>query len=438
MSKSAASYRVIVLQCGEDLASDIPFEAADDLAPGRSFSSAAVEVSLGVAIVAKPGQNDAIQGRIGLAVASAVQPVPVGLAGRGGYGIHPAECSKRITLQHKFSLPRKAGPALSPSKLGQLNYPKIQHQVDTLQRAKPGPRTKKAKSATDPNHLKAAKTEAKPTHEQPKSKRIPLSQEEKRARQSATEKVKRQKAKELGLCRHCGETAIEGPTRCDTCAEKHRVARRAHDKLRRTATRHKQDSVEAAPLPSPIRTHLGQPTTNSAVQPLGPANHRQEYDRPRRQSPPKRVEGRTFQFSFPLPGNNSTRKKSSDKNLATHGKKGKKTAVPTPTRNSSKPSNGTSQSRPELTSGPSTSPSRKEYGNLRRQRPDRQKAQRKAAQDTRQRAKRLGLCRDYRDQAIPGQTRCETCAEKHRLARRKNDAERSARKLAERQLTNQE
>ena len=37
-----------------------------------------------------------------------------------------------------------------------------------------------------------------------------------------------------------------------------------------------------------------------------------------------------------------------------------------------------------------------------------------------------GLCRDCREPAIEGQTRCEKCAEKDRVSRRKNDAERRA------------
>ena len=46
--------------------------------------------------------------------------------------------------------------------------------------------------------------------------------------------------------------------------------------------------------------------------------------------------------------------------------------------------------------------------------PERREAFRKAAKNRRERAKELGLCRDCREQAIPDQTRCEPCAEKHR------------------------
>ena len=42
----------------------------------------------------------------------------------------------------------------------------------------------------------------------------------------------------------------------------------------------------------------------------------------------------------------------------------------------------------------------------------------------------LGICRDCRKQAIPNQTRCEACAEKHRVRRRQNDATRRKKKAA--------
>ena len=65
-----------------------------------------------------------------------------------------------------------------------------------------------------------------------------------------------------------------------------------------------------------------------------------------------------------------------------------------------------------------------------RQRPPEYKeASRRAAKDWRERAKELGLCRDCRGQAIPNQTRCEACAEKHRAQRRQNDAARGKRRM---------
>ena len=61
--------------------------------------------------------------------------------------------------------------------------------------------------------------------------------------------------------------------------------------------------------------------------------------------------------------------------------------------------------------------------------PEYREASRKATRNWRERAKKLGLCQDCRGQAIPNQTRCEACAEKHRAAaRRKNDGARRGKK----------
>ena len=80
----------MALQALKGFASDVAFEATDYLPLAQSPSGAAVQVCLGAAIVAKPDRNDAMKSRIGLAVASPVEPVPVGLAGGGRYGAHSA------------------------------------------------------------------------------------------------------------------------------------------------------------------------------------------------------------------------------------------------------------------------------------------------------------------------------------------------------------
>ena len=54
------------------------------------------------------------------------------------------------------------------------------------------------------------------------------------------------------------------------------------------------------------------------------------------------------------------------------------------------------------------------------QRGNRKGYRRRYMQERRKKAKELGECRDCNDRAIPGQTRCESCAGKHRLVRRAN------------------
>ena len=54
----------------------------------------------------------------------------------------------------------------------------------------------------------------------------------------------------------------------------------------------------------------------------------------------------------------------------------------------------------------------------------RERPPRRRLKTGRERAKELGICRDCREQATPNQTRCEACAEKHRVRRRQGNATR--------------
>ena len=58
------------------------------------------------------------------------------------------------------------------------------------------------------------------------------------------------------------------------------------------------------------------------------------------------------------------------------------------------------------------------------QRLERKEYKRRHTQAKRQEAKEMGLCKGCRNPAISGQTRCETCAEKHRESRRRWQAQR--------------
>ena len=145
----------------------------------------------------------------------------------------------------------------------------------------------------------------------------------------------------------------------------------------------------------------------------------------------KRVEGRTFEFSFPLPG--ATKRKKNHPKPAGPGKarppqtpNNQATGVGTPPKPDGHGrrlnSNGTPQETTPAKTG-DTRQNRQEYERLRRQRPECQEAHRKAEQKRRQTAKELGKCRDCPAPAITGQTRCETCAKSHRQSRRHSDAE---------------
>ena len=67
---------------------------------------------------------------------------------------------------------------------------------------------------------------------------------------------------------------------------------------------------------------------------------------------------------------------------------------------------------------------RREYDRTRSQSPERKEYQRLREQESRKRAKELGKCRSCSNPAIPGQTRCPTCAERHRESRIRSNAKR--------------
>ena len=67
----------------EDLSRNEAFEAAEDLCFRKPFSGPSSRVTLGLLMPAETHYSNAVQSRIGLAVAAAIQTVAVGLAGTG-------------------------------------------------------------------------------------------------------------------------------------------------------------------------------------------------------------------------------------------------------------------------------------------------------------------------------------------------------------------
>ena len=65
---------------------------------------------------------------------------------------------------------------------------------------------------------------------------------------------------------------------------------------------------------------------------------------------------------------------------------------------------------------------RREYDRKRTKIPERREKQRLLAQQRRRVAKETGRCKSCTEPAIPGLTRCETCAESHRQSGRRSDA----------------
>src|SRR4051794_9561358 len=81
---------------GGDVAGQEPFEAADDFALRESFGGAPVDVVDGGLVPAHADDDGAVEGGVGLPVASSVEAVPsVGLAGAGRDGAGAAHLRER-------------------------------------------------------------------------------------------------------------------------------------------------------------------------------------------------------------------------------------------------------------------------------------------------------------------------------------------------------
>ena len=141
--------------------------------------------------------------------------------------------------------------------------------------------------------------------------------------------------------------------------------------------------------------------------------------------------GHTFEFSFPLPGRAQGKRDSSKaagpgKNTAPKTRPSGPTVLQKPERRVPQPNgNSDHQETPAAQAG-DTHQDRWEYEQARNKSPERIGCQRLYAQKRPQRARELGKCRNCSKPAIPGQSRCETCAEAHRQSRRRSDAKRKA------------
>ena len=69
---------------------------------------------------------------------------------------------------------------------------------------------------------------------------------------------------------------------------------------------------------------------------------------------------------------------------------------------------------------------RQEYDRQRNQTPERRESHRLWAEKRRRKAKEIGKCKSCPNPAKPGQTRCPTCAEKHREYKRRSKAKQEA------------
>ena len=139
-----------------------------------------------------------------------------------------------------------------------------------------------------------------------------------------------------------------------------------------------------------------------------------------------RVEGRTFDFTFALPWPHGTRGGPKTKKKPARTRPQKSTKVKTTQKATPKVKKPKRSTEPNPSQAETKRRERNEYDRTRNQTTERKERARLVAQERRRKAKDLGLCRDCPSPAIPSQTRCELCAEEHRVSRRKNNAKRRA------------
>ena len=175
--------------------------------------------------------------------------------------------------------------------------------------------------------------------------------------------------------------------------------------LRRTSTR------PGAPLPSPLQGSTSRPASDAGSSSGYAACAGLHLTRPRCSrypSPHKWAVGTTFEWEFELP-------------ITTNPGYGHKSASKRKTRKSSKPKAAPAHAR--KTSKPATlqtvKPKASEKPKRVRLTPEeRQERARARAAEKRSKLKEQGLCKDCQQPAILVQTRCTSCADKHRKTRR--------------------
>ena len=110
------------------------------------------------------------------------------------------------------------------------------------------------RSSQQGGKAKKGKVAPRPSNHQntPKQKRTPLTPEERKERQSTRSKEKRAEDKANDVCRHCDNPPTRSQTRCDLCAEKHRVERRISDAKRYAKAKAERELARSIALQAKI------------------------------------------------------------------------------------------------------------------------------------------------------------------------------------------
>ena len=130
------------------------------------------------------------------------------------------------------------------------------------------------------------------------------------------------------------------------------------------------------------------------------------------------TEGRFFQYIFRLPESN--RKRGRKPRTTSTRKQPRKISTGKPPRKET-PEPRRQQPRPEPTPAEveASKEKRRQYERRRSQTPERKENSRRYAREHQMKVKETRTCRNCPNPAIPGETRCPTCAAQHRIGHRR-------------------
>ena len=137
------------------------------------------------------------------------------------------------TFEFTFSLPEPANAGGRPASRKKRVGKPARKITPSSPTKKPAPKARHPKRCPEPTPSEVeAKRQERAEYDRRRNQTL-----ERREHARLIAKEHRLKAKELGLCKSCTNSAILGQTRCPTCAENHRQSRRRSDAKRRAAAK---------------------------------------------------------------------------------------------------------------------------------------------------------------------------------------------------------
>ena len=131
--------------------------------------------------------------------------------------------------------------------------------------------------------------------------------------------------------------------------------------------------------------------------------------------------GHTFGYTFDLPKPDNAGNRSSKAKQKPSHKPPRKNTSKSPQRATSRVGKSVTRPKPSPAEVEAKRGKRLKYDRRRKQPEKRKEYERRRAQVQRQKDKEIGLCKSCPSPAIPGRTRCQSCADKHQESKRHSE-----------------